>query len=301
MAVQHFRKKLVILEVGIGFNTGVLRIPDDQLALQDGMQLVRVNEEKPETPFQCHDVEIIEDATDTLDTMQIASSIMQLILRDFNHEIRSCWGKSSPTNMKVSSEVAVGPSTAFSAVVIQAFQKSFSRTPSHWGISSPESLLPVSLLHIHLHDRYGLNGFSLFVDSGAVRVVIASSEALRRICNPTPFEVFATDLMALSLRTGTRTGHGVCDYLHRKRSLEVDHFIDYEGDCVEHGGAHLRKIYVRTGVLTVLINTQTDPDIKKLVTAAKETPVKLTRADSKMLVEKLGVQQDILAYQDFYG
>ena len=50
-------KKLVILEVGAGFNTPiVLRIPDERIALHDGVQLVRVNPEYPEMPFQCKGV-----------------------------------------------------------------------------------------------------------------------------------------------------------------------------------------------------------------------------------------------------
>lgn len=66
--VQSNSKKLVILEVGAGFNTPiVLRIPDERLALQDGVQLVRVNPEYPEMPFQCHGVGVTEDATSVLD------------------------------------------------------------------------------------------------------------------------------------------------------------------------------------------------------------------------------------------
>ena len=61
-------KELVILEVGAGFNTPiVLRIPDERFALHDGVQLVRVNPEYPEMPFQCNGVGITDDATSALD------------------------------------------------------------------------------------------------------------------------------------------------------------------------------------------------------------------------------------------
>ncbi|EGZ06720.1 hypothetical protein PHYSODRAFT_252048 [Phytophthora sojae] len=87
--VQDYGKKLVILEVGIGFNTpGVLRIPDEQFALQDGVQLVRVNQESPDIPFQCHGVEVPEDATDVLDYIAHQSKVDELLVSADQNEIR---------------------------------------------------------------------------------------------------------------------------------------------------------------------------------------------------------------------
>ncbi|KAG7402055.1 hypothetical protein PHYBOEH_007269 [Phytophthora boehmeriae] len=66
--VKNDGKKLVILEMGAGFNTpGVLRMPDERLAFTDGVQLVRVNPEYPEMPFQSHGVEVGEDANSVLE------------------------------------------------------------------------------------------------------------------------------------------------------------------------------------------------------------------------------------------
>uniref|UniRef100_M4C5V0 Macro domain-containing protein n=2 Tax=Hyaloperonospora arabidopsidis (strain Emoy2) TaxID=559515 RepID=M4C5V0_HYAAE len=66
--VQNKSKKMVILEVGAGFNTPtVLRLPDERLAFHDGVQLVRVNPEYPEMPFRCHGVGVTDDATSALD------------------------------------------------------------------------------------------------------------------------------------------------------------------------------------------------------------------------------------------
>lgn len=61
--VKHDGKKLAILEVGAGFNTpGVIRMPNERLAYTDGVQLIRVNPEYPEMPFQSHGVGVPEDA-----------------------------------------------------------------------------------------------------------------------------------------------------------------------------------------------------------------------------------------------
>ncbi|RLN92531.1 hypothetical protein BBJ28_00024966 [Nothophytophthora sp. Chile5] len=66
--VANEGKKLVVLEVGAGFNTpGVLRIPDERLAAVDGVQLVRVNTEYSEIPFTSHGVEVAEDANAVLE------------------------------------------------------------------------------------------------------------------------------------------------------------------------------------------------------------------------------------------
>ncbi|OWZ15033.1 Phosphatase like proteins to the carbon terminal domain of histone macroH2A1 [Phytophthora megakarya] len=65
--VRNNGKKLVILEVGAGFNTpGVLRLPNERIAYTDGVQLVRVNTEYPEMPFQSHGVGLAEDANAVL-------------------------------------------------------------------------------------------------------------------------------------------------------------------------------------------------------------------------------------------
>ncbi|KAH7488453.1 hypothetical protein KRP22_008911 [Phytophthora ramorum] len=66
--VQKNGKKLVVLEVDAGFNTPiVLRIPDEGLSTQDGVQLVCVNLEYPGMPFQCHGVGVTEDANAVLE------------------------------------------------------------------------------------------------------------------------------------------------------------------------------------------------------------------------------------------
>ncbi|RLN69346.1 hypothetical protein BBJ29_000215 [Phytophthora kernoviae] len=66
--VKNDGKKLVILEIGAGFNTpGVLRVPNERLAFTDGVQLVRVNTEYSEMPFQSHGVEVPEDANAVLE------------------------------------------------------------------------------------------------------------------------------------------------------------------------------------------------------------------------------------------
>ncbi|GLE04981.1 hypothetical protein PINS_up013965 [Pythium insidiosum] len=60
-------KKLVILEVGVGFNTpGVLRIPNERLATEPGVSLVRVNVDHPEIPFASNGVGVGVDANDAL-------------------------------------------------------------------------------------------------------------------------------------------------------------------------------------------------------------------------------------------
>uniref|UniRef100_H3GM62 Macro domain-containing protein n=1 Tax=Phytophthora ramorum TaxID=164328 RepID=H3GM62_PHYRM len=70
-ALDHVRndgKKLAILEVGAGFNTpGVLRLPNERIAYTAGVQLVRVNPEYPEMPFQSHGVGVAEDANTVLE------------------------------------------------------------------------------------------------------------------------------------------------------------------------------------------------------------------------------------------
>lgn len=66
--VKHDGKKLAILEVGAGFNTpGVIRMPNERLAYTDGVQLIRVNPEYPEMPFQSHGVGVPEDANAVLE------------------------------------------------------------------------------------------------------------------------------------------------------------------------------------------------------------------------------------------
>ncbi|ETK74629.1 hypothetical protein F441_19006 [Phytophthora nicotianae CJ01A1] len=66
--VKNDGKKLAILEVGAGFNTpGVIRIPNERLAYTDGVQLIRVNPEYPEMPFQSHGVGVAEDANAVLE------------------------------------------------------------------------------------------------------------------------------------------------------------------------------------------------------------------------------------------
>lgn len=61
-------KKLVILEIGVGFNTpGLLRLPDEQLAVQHpGVSLVRINEAHPEIPFDVNGVGAGIDANEAL-------------------------------------------------------------------------------------------------------------------------------------------------------------------------------------------------------------------------------------------
>ncbi|EEY64039.1 uncharacterized protein PITG_02559 [Phytophthora infestans T30-4] len=66
--VKHDGKKFAILEVGAGFNTpGVIRMPNERLAYTDGVQLIRVNPEYPEMPFQSHGVGVPEDANAVLE------------------------------------------------------------------------------------------------------------------------------------------------------------------------------------------------------------------------------------------
>ncbi|KAJ8526128.1 hypothetical protein ON010_g15050 [Phytophthora cinnamomi] len=66
--VRNDGKKLAILEVGAGFNTpGVLRLPNERIAYTDGVQLVRVNPQYPEMPFQSHGVGVAEDANAVLE------------------------------------------------------------------------------------------------------------------------------------------------------------------------------------------------------------------------------------------
>jgi O-acetyl-ADP-ribose deacetylase (regulator of RNase III)/NAD-dependent SIR2 family protein deacetylase len=66
--VRNDGKKLAILELGAGFNTpGVLRLPNERIAYTDGVQLVRVNPEYPEMPFQSHGVGVAEDANTVLE------------------------------------------------------------------------------------------------------------------------------------------------------------------------------------------------------------------------------------------
>ncbi|GMF11806.1 unnamed protein product [Phytophthora lilii] len=66
--VRNDGKKLAILEVGAGFNTpGILRLPNERIAYTDGVQLIRVNPEYPEMPFQSHGVGVSEDANTVLE------------------------------------------------------------------------------------------------------------------------------------------------------------------------------------------------------------------------------------------
>jgi O-acetyl-ADP-ribose deacetylase (regulator of RNase III)/NAD-dependent SIR2 family protein deacetylase len=65
--VKQNGKKLVILEVGVGFNTpGVLRIPNEDLATEPGVSLVRVNSDHPELPFDTNGVGLGKDANEVL-------------------------------------------------------------------------------------------------------------------------------------------------------------------------------------------------------------------------------------------
>ncbi|KAF1319398.1 Appr-1-p processing enzyme family protein, partial [Globisporangium splendens] len=64
-------KKLVILEIGVGFNTpGVLRLPDERLATVDGVSLVRVNEAQSDIPFDSNGLGVAVDANDALEFLQ---------------------------------------------------------------------------------------------------------------------------------------------------------------------------------------------------------------------------------------
>ncbi|KAG1711755.1 hypothetical protein DVH05_008998 [Phytophthora capsici] len=66
--VRNDGKKLAILEVGAGFNTpGVIRLPNERIAYTDGVQLVRVNPDYPEMPFQSHGVGVAEEANTVLE------------------------------------------------------------------------------------------------------------------------------------------------------------------------------------------------------------------------------------------
>lgn len=65
--VRALNKKLVILEIGVGFNTpGILRLPDERLAAQDRVSLVRINEAHPEIPFDSNGVGASVDANEAL-------------------------------------------------------------------------------------------------------------------------------------------------------------------------------------------------------------------------------------------
>ncbi|TYZ68785.1 hypothetical protein PybrP1_010931, partial [[Pythium] brassicae (nom. inval.)] len=65
--VRAEKKKLVVLEIGVGFNTpGILRHPDEHLAEIEGVSLVRINAEHPEIPFQSHGVGLSVDANEAL-------------------------------------------------------------------------------------------------------------------------------------------------------------------------------------------------------------------------------------------
>lgn len=79
--VRTFEKKLVILEIGVGFNTpGILRLPDERLATQDRVSLVRINEAHPEIPFDSNGVGASVDANEALafvvDKLQFSSKCM---------------------------------------------------------------------------------------------------------------------------------------------------------------------------------------------------------------------------------
>lgn len=65
--VEKDGKKLAILEVGVGFNTpGVIRLPDERIATQDGVALIRVNEQYPEMPLDSNGVSVRGDANAVL-------------------------------------------------------------------------------------------------------------------------------------------------------------------------------------------------------------------------------------------
>jgi O-acetyl-ADP-ribose deacetylase (regulator of RNase III)/NAD-dependent SIR2 family protein deacetylase len=64
-------KKLVILEIGVGFNTpGVLRLPDERMATINGVSLVRVNEAQADIPFDSNGLGVAVDANDALEFFQ---------------------------------------------------------------------------------------------------------------------------------------------------------------------------------------------------------------------------------------
>lgn len=66
--VEHEGKKLVILEIGAGFNTPiVLRIPDERAATNEGVDLVRINAQYPEMPLESNGVGVREDANTVLE------------------------------------------------------------------------------------------------------------------------------------------------------------------------------------------------------------------------------------------
>lgn len=66
--VEKDGKKLVILEIGVGFNTPtVIRLPDERIATMDGVSLVRINEQHPEMPLDSHGVSVRADANGILD------------------------------------------------------------------------------------------------------------------------------------------------------------------------------------------------------------------------------------------
>lgn len=65
--VRTQKKKLVVLEIGVGFNTpGVIRLPDERIAAEEGVSLVRVNAQHPEIPFDTFGVGISCDANEAL-------------------------------------------------------------------------------------------------------------------------------------------------------------------------------------------------------------------------------------------
>lgn len=65
--VRTHKKKLVILEIGVGFNTpGVIRMPDERIAAEEGVSLIRVNAEHPEIPFGTFGVGLSCDANEAL-------------------------------------------------------------------------------------------------------------------------------------------------------------------------------------------------------------------------------------------
>lgn len=66
--VETNGKKLVVLELGVGFNTpGILRLPDERLAASHAnVSLVRVNEAHPDIPFRANGVGVRADANTAL-------------------------------------------------------------------------------------------------------------------------------------------------------------------------------------------------------------------------------------------
>ncbi|KAF0718862.1 Aste57867_1426 [Aphanomyces stellatus] len=68
--VRTAGKKLVVLEIGAGFNTpGVLRFPNEELAELDGVDLVRLNTQHEDLPPTSNGVGVSNDANEALRTI----------------------------------------------------------------------------------------------------------------------------------------------------------------------------------------------------------------------------------------